>query len=210
LPETLEVMSRNGRSHRFYYNDGNIGNKDITKVVELRTNWRYVLAAGSYVPPSKTALSHATGVYTVIKELPLATLHLEDLPKELHPDFRKDIEDFNIIHDDIWYNVYGDPLKLIRKHDSKLDFLLTGSNMYYRSASEADMATCSKLWFWGYNIDEIASIMHKFRYRDKFDRSEYLGRTIAKVITGDRVSKSLLYDPDEEEETKSLLSNVSN
>ena len=211
LPDTLEVMSRNGRSHKFYLNDGNVGNRDISKVIELRTNWRYVVVAGSYVPPGKGKEDCATGVYTVLNNLPIATLSLDDLPKELHPDYRNPVHDYTVTKSDVWYNMHGDPLALIRKRDMKLDHLLANSNMYYRSGSEADMAACGKLWFWGYTVDEIASIMHQYRYREKFNRGEYLGRTISKISHGDRVSRSLLYDADEEEEEeeeKAVLANV--
>lgn len=74
----------------------------------------------------------------------------------------------------------GARLKLIRSRDEKLDALLGGPHSEgYPSASEADGATAMKLILHGFNDGETYSIMYNHRYREKFDRHDYLPRTIA-------------------------------
>ncbi|GAI34114.1 unnamed protein product, partial [marine sediment metagenome] len=71
LVDTLVAKTRDGKLHLYFINDG-VGNKDYSKnkvkILELRAVWRYVLAPGSWVPP--TPESGADGFYKVVNAKP--------------------------------------------------------------------------------------------------------------------------------------------
>jgi hypothetical protein len=74
ITKTFTVKSRNGGYHFYYLNDGKWKNQQIKingqVVGELRTNWQYVVAAGSYIDPSKD--NHdGNGVYRIVNNLPI-------------------------------------------------------------------------------------------------------------------------------------------
>jgi len=79
LKGTLAVRTRNGGLHLYYLNAG-VPNRDLIvngrRLVEVRADWRYVLAPGSYVP-SETG---GDGVYRVVNRRPPLPLSPDLLP----------------------------------------------------------------------------------------------------------------------------------
>ena len=63
--------------------------------------------------------------------------------------------------------------------------LWSGDISGYTSASEADAALCGKLWFYTGDRARVASLLRMSGlYRDKFDREDYVERTLDKVCNG--------------------------
>jgi hypothetical protein len=81
LDQTLTGQTRDGKPHLYFLDDG-LENRDFLehgeKILELRVNWRYVLAPGSYVPP--TPGSRGDGLYRVVNECPPLVLKPDMLP----------------------------------------------------------------------------------------------------------------------------------
>jgi hypothetical protein len=79
LKGTLAVRTRNGGLHLYYLNAG-VPNRDLIvggrRLVEVRADWRYVLAPGSYVP-SETG---GDGIYRVVNAKPPLPLSPALLP----------------------------------------------------------------------------------------------------------------------------------
>jgi hypothetical protein len=79
LKDTLVVRTRNGGLHLYYLNAG-VPNRDLIvdgrRLVEVRADWRYVLAPGSYVPPD----GEGDGLYRVVNAKPPLTLSPALLP----------------------------------------------------------------------------------------------------------------------------------
>jgi len=182
--ETLTVKTRNGKLHKYFLNSGDVKNADgkgqYTKCGEVRANWKYVVAPGSYVPSD---VEGCDGVYHVIKERPLAPLSSEELPKEFQPSTVSDSTSpiVAVSMAGSFRNQYGWSLEDIRTRDEKLDGLLKNSDSGYPSASEADMATLSKLLYWGYGEGEAVDILQHFRGREKLNREDYLKMTVSKI-----------------------------
>jgi len=91
IKPTLQVTSRKriGRHNYFFSPDGsakkNIPTKDAG---EIRSNWQYVLAPGSYVPCSEEEINRMpesekpyAGRYTLNNELPVNDITLDELPE---------------------------------------------------------------------------------------------------------------------------------
>lgn len=94
---------------------------------------------------------------------------------------------------------HGDALSELRDRDEKLDRLLTMLNPggYGGDTSRADLATASKLWFWGFDERQISQILRTYRSREKVrERDDYLKMTIGKAKSGDR------YEPPQEDAKK--------
>jgi hypothetical protein len=74
VPESFTVQSRNGGLQFYYLNDGLFDNQLLyengIEIGELRTDWQYVVAAGSYVTPDANSFD-GDGTYRVIKKIPL-------------------------------------------------------------------------------------------------------------------------------------------
>lgn len=80
--ETLIVRTRDGNLHVYYLNDGTIENHDQnidgTHILEFRTKWRYLVAPGSFVPPTNG--SGGDGFYRVVNPLSAKMVGRGDLP----------------------------------------------------------------------------------------------------------------------------------
>lgn len=186
---TMEIITSSGKRHYYYTNQG-IKNKDWnegkTHILEIRAEWRYVVAPGSYVPPDpRQALSEGTGLYRLGNDLPIATLTPKDLPENLQPEEKRQTD---LTTGGTWRNKYGWSIQQIRARDQKLDTLLNNDNTNYPSASEADMATVAKLKWWDYDDGEAVDILKAFRPREKLDRQDYIVSTLEKISDGATIS----------------------
>lgn len=184
FPDTLTVRTRNGRVHKHYLNGG-VENADgkgkYAGCGELRAKWKYVLTPGSYMPPDSDASPGADGLYRIINPMAPTLLKPSELPDELKPT-PATYTDIDLTAPTGIRNKYGWVLEDIRNRDRKLDELLSNlTPAGYPSASEADMATISKLLFWGYEVSEVVSIWRTHRPRDKLKREDYIKKTLSKV-----------------------------
>lgn len=192
--ETLTVQTRNGKIHKHYLNGGDVknadGKREYKECGEVRAEWKYVLAPGSYVPPDDKARPGATGLYTVVVAKSPTTLHVEDLPPEFQPILIKNEqkEKREAVMTSSLRNQYGWSIEDIFARDQKLDDLLRSQNLAYPSPSEADMACLSKLLFWGYTESEAVDILKHFRSRPKLNREDYVERTLKKVGRGETIA----------------------
>lgn len=78
---TLVTRTRNGGLHLYYLNSG-LPNRDFTingkKIIELRADYRYVVAPGSFVRPDEGG--GGSGLYRIVNEQPPIPLTSADLP----------------------------------------------------------------------------------------------------------------------------------
>lgn len=193
---TLSVITSSGKRHYYYINDGTIENRDLKDgkdhILEMRVEWRYVVAPGSHVPPDpKTALPEGTGLYRVAEDLPPNTLTVEDLPPELRPIEKSQV---TLGVGGTYRNKHGWSIQEIRLRDNKLDTLLSNNSEEYPSASEADMATLVKLKWWDYDNGEAVQILKAFRAREKLEREDYIIKILEKI--GDMATISDVVDTD--------------
>ncbi len=192
--ETLTVETRNGALHKYFINAGDVenavGKNALAKCGEIRAHWQYVLAPGSYVPKDPEADGNASGLYHIIKELPLTTLHKQDLPPNFVPTEteNKTVTKEALRKPIVQRNKHGWSLDDVRKRDNKLDSLLTGSDVPHPSASEADMSTLSRLLFWDFEENEAVEILKTHRYRDKLKRDDYIVSTLQKISVKKHIS----------------------
>jgi len=191
--ETLTVMTRNGKIHKYFINGGDVKNGDgkgkYKGCGEVRAEWKFVLAPGCYVPPDEDATPEATGLYKVVVAKPPATLYSKDLPVEFQPTLPTEEEAPKLVMGGSFRNRYGWSLDDIRKRDQKLNNLLTTIHPTgYASPSEADMSTLTKLLFWGYTESEAVGILKHFRSRKKLDRKDYIDMTLKKVGAKETIS----------------------
>jgi len=210
--ETLTIETRNGAQHKYFINAGDVenavGKNTLAKCGEVRAHWQYVLAPGSYVPKDADADKNATGLYHIINELPLATLHKKDLPTDFVPT---ETENKTLTKEALkkpvtLRNKHGWSLDDIRKRDTKLDTLLNGSDIPYPSASEADMATLSRLLFWDFEENEAVELLKTHRYRDKLKRDDYIVGTLQKISMKKHISD--MVDPKKWTPTKGYTINL--
>lgn len=186
--ETLAVKTRSGKLHKYYMNGGDVKNADgkgqYAGCGEVRAQWKYVVAPGSYVPCDKNV---SDGVYRVSIEKQPVLLNANELPPEFQPTpTTNPIQP--LIMDGSFRNQYGWTIEDIRERDEKLDELLSNTNVGYPSASEADMATLAKLIYWGYTDNEASIILRKFRDREKLLRDDYINATLAKISRKDTIA----------------------
>jgi hypothetical protein len=184
--ETLTVQTRNGKLHKYYRNAGDVenavGKNTLAKCGEVRAEWQYVIAPGSYVLTDAEANDNADGLYRVIKNVPLTLLRKNDLPRDFVPN-----EETPATVREAWTkpvtirNKNGLCIEEIRKKDQRLDKLLNGENPDLPSASEGDMATLSKLLNWKFQENEAIAILRQYRNRDKLDRDDYIVGMLKKI-----------------------------
>lgn len=184
--ETLTTLTRNGKLHKYYINGGDVKNADgkdrYKGCGEVRAEWKYVLAPGSYVPPDEKARPGATGLYKVVVAKSPAMLYAKDLPLEFQPRAPEKEDTSKPVMSGSFRNQYGWSIEDLRKRDDKLDELLSTLHPAgYPSPSEADMATLSKLLFWGYTEGEAVDVLKSFRSRGKLGRDDYIKTTLSKV-----------------------------
>jgi putative DNA primase/helicase len=185
--ETLTVKTRSGALHKYYINDGSVenavGKNTLARCGEVRAEWQYVLAPGSYVPPDQDN-TEGTGLYHITEATTPTTLTKIDLP----PDFLTDNNNLVVVNPEVLNaqitirNRHGQNLDKLRKLDPKLDELLTNSNAGFPSASEADMSTLTRLINdHDFTDTEAIAILKKYRYRPKLERPQYLSSTLNKI-----------------------------
>ncbi len=184
--ETLTVQTRNGKLHKYFLNAGDVknavGKKTLAKCGEVRADWQYVLAAGSYVPTDEGAHANANGLYRVINCMPAASLRKDDLPLDFVPTEETRVPDAEVLTKPVPIrNKHGVTVEEIRKKDTKLDRLLTGDNLDFPSASEADMSVLSKLVHSDFAENEAVAILKQYRNRDKLSRDDYILGMLAKI-----------------------------
>ena len=212
--DTFTVKTANGGYHLIFINGGIVINSLLKysgkTIGELRANMQYIVAAGSYVPPKAgKATPDATGIYTVIRDVPLKTLQLGDIPSWL--ELGKEQNDVNVVkmfkmakdtiaavflggHSstpvvaDSIKNESGMTLEQVRTGDSddckELNEYLKGAEhkLWNDSRSEADFHTAIILAKNGFSAPDIAQILRQYRPYDKTMRDNYLISTIAKAI----------------------------
>ena len=191
--ETVTVLTRNGRLHKFFVNAGDVknavGKNTLAHCGEVRAEWQYVLVAGSYVSPDADALPEATGLYHVVKNGPIATLHREDLPKDFIPTEEGQAVNHEVLTKPVSIrNKHGWSLEDIRKRDQKLDDLLNGKNADLPSDSEGDMSTLAKLLFWEFEENEAVTILKQYRARAKLERGDYILGMLSKITVKEKIS----------------------
>lgn len=178
IPATLTIKTRNGGLQYYFINTGLFNNKvhkhNGIKAGEVRADWYYVVAPGSYVRPDDDAGMDGEGLYKIIHDAPIVTL--EKLPEGIIVSEDKPKEDIKIETKGTWKNDLGRPLYEIRKKSQKLDTLLKGANEADRSA--ANMAAVQLLYFWRFTDSEIAGILKEYRASEKTARQDYLETTI--------------------------------
>ncbi len=182
--KTLTVVSRNGKPHKFYLNDGTVrnakGKGQYKNCGEVRAEWQYVVCAGSFVPSDSP---RGTGLYHIIEEREPATLSASELPAEFLPTPVASLGD-TVTLTEIkapYANHNSLTLEEIRKLEPKLNKLLKNDSSEYPSASEADMATLSKLLYYEYSQAEAVALLLLFRDREKLRRADYIQATLAKI-----------------------------
>jgi hypothetical protein len=220
--DTLTVRTKSGGIQLYFINDeitryfldnGYAANPKLMyqgkDAGEIRTNMQYVLFPGSYVPLEYDKKGHtkdATGLYTVIRDRPLAKLNHGNLPKWFKMEQEKQQKykrervksnlDVNKISpigvDDKYINEVGLTLAEIRKKDRELDDLLMGADHIgdRKSRSEADFRAAVRLDFWRYDDNQRGSILQRYRQYDKTLRLNYLLQTV------DKARSSSKYNPD--------------
>ena len=191
--ETVTVLTRNGALHKHFLNSGNVknavGKNTLAKCGEVRAEWQYVLAPGSYVPKDVDAHPGATGLYHVVKKGPIATLHSEDLPKDFIPTEESQTVNKEVLTKPVsTRNKYGWSLEDIRKRDQKLDELLNGKNPDLPSDSEGDMSALAKLLFWEFEEHEAVTILKQYRSRSKLERGDYILGMLKKITIKEKMS----------------------
>jgi len=159
--------------------DGGVSDHDVPGVMELRSEWRYVLAPGSFVDPGET---DGNGLYEIEHGERPVMLFPEDLPDELC-DSRGDYEEELPVvggPDEPIKNAHGWTLEKIRGEDEKVDKLLDELNPgSYPSKSEADFAVSVKLLYWEFSPGQVKDVLRGFRTRSKvLDRPDYVNCTV--------------------------------
>jgi primase-polymerase (primpol)-like protein len=87
---------------------------------------------------------------------------------------RRERRDFDAVSDDRLVQLISDS-----KQGTKFRSLMGGDGSRYGSGSEADMALCCILCWWTGDDRQVESIMRGSElYREKYDRPDYLQRTI--------------------------------
>ena len=189
FPESFAVKTRNGGLQIYYLNPGIERNYILKingqKIGELRANWQYVLAPGSYVPPDDEAFDGATGIYEVVKDVEIRPLDFEEIRKFIEDEKseKKENKRKEVVKSHCFVNKYDVSLDAILHIDEKLRELLSDLNPGYPSRSEADLAAIDRLWFWGFDETQIADILRTYRTYEKTERDDYLYHTIEKAIT---------------------------
>lgn len=208
LFSTLTVSTRSGGVHLYFVNGG-VENADYEEFFEIRAEWRYLLAPGSYVDPGDTG---GNGKYEISSDRPPELLVPDDLPeglrrskvgeKELTPVIREPGEPIK--------NKHGWTLEECREDSEKLDALLT----YLRfeempeevqsmfdptkdlSRSGLDMAVAYKLAYYEFDFEACKDILREYRPYEKTRREDYLEGTVKKALLNVEETVSDHHDPE--------------
>ena len=213
--DTFTVMTKSGGLQLYFINDnltkhfldnGFAGNPKLMyqgkDAGEIRTHNQYVLFPGSFVPrdyDKKGYTKESTGMYTIIRDVPLKPLNAHNLPKwfVIEQDKKKlrardrakvksnldanKITPINI--NGLMINDVGLTLDEVRAKDNELNDLLAGADHIgdRKSRSEADFRACVRLDFWRFDDNQRASIIQRYRAYDKTMRLDYLFTTVDKA-----------------------------
>ena len=209
--DTFTIKTANGGYHLVFINGKIVVNKILTysgkTIGELRANMQYIVAAGSYVTPTDgKATPDATGIYTVIRDVPIKTLQLKDIPswielgtktnavkplqraKDKVPTVRVEPDSITPVSASGIKNAFRVTLEEIRNGGSafckELDEYLKGAEHKgdFGSRSETDFRTVKILWKYGYDETKIFQILRLCRPYEKTLRDDYLLRTIPNAI----------------------------
>lgn len=208
MPETgVRVRSGSGTfpGHYYYENAGDVSNA-APDAGEVRAENYYCVTPGSIHP--------SDGIYYAEDaEGEVAEIEQEDLPEELHPASGSyDTEDAEPVELDTpedlssaaFENEWGMSLDEVREKSEKLDRLLTYLNppgYPTDDTSRIDFHTASLLYWWRFDRHDIASIIQKYRNREKLRRrNDYLKRTVRNACIGDQMESA-----DDDPEPVSML-----
>lgn len=180
IPATMTAKTRNGGRQYYYLNNGKIGNNNHAhngiKAGEIRAEWLYVVAPGSFVKPDKDATPDATGLYSIVNDALIITLEAVPAGIVIKPKAAKNPG----TGQKTYLNDLKMPLFEIRRKDPKLDELLKGATEADRSG--ADYATAQKLYFWRFSDQDIKAILQEYRpYGKTIDRADYLDMTLSNL-----------------------------
>ncbi|AXR81794.1 hypothetical protein AArcMg_1786 [Natrarchaeobaculum sulfurireducens] len=96
IPSTLRARSRSRTGfHAWYFAEDEIPNIPTDTAGEIRTDWQYVVAPGSFVASFASELpdeADSPGYYTVEETSPVARIEYEDLPAVFR-EFHEEMED---------------------------------------------------------------------------------------------------------------------
>jgi len=144
IPPTFTIKTRNGGLQYYFINNGSFKNKIHTyngaKAGEIRADWYYVVAPGSYVKPDDDAGQDAEGIYRIINDVPI--IKLDKIPEGIT------IKEEN-----------NEALNDWLSRDNKLKQLYEGDITGYASRSEAELALYQKLIFYRFSDSEIEKIL---------------------------------------------------
>jgi hypothetical protein len=219
---TFTVMTKSGGLQLYFINGGltrhfaEKGFAENPKLMyqgkdsgEIRTHNQYVLFPGSFVPKDydkKGWTKEATGMYTVIRNVPLKKMTPDDLPKwfvieqDKQKSYKREkIKSYINVNKittvgitEKMINEVGMTLEEVRSKDKELNDLLSGADHIgdRKSRSEADFRTCIRLDFWRFDDNQRASILQRYRPYDKVFRLDYLLQTVEKARSNEK------YNPD--------------
>lgn len=215
--DTFTVKTRSGGYQLYFLNDGNEDNPHIffhgVDAGELRCNWQYVVATGSYVPVEvgkKGYLPGATGRYEVIHDRPFRKFDKSIFPEDVKfgkdeaitkknkngdvivgfvPPEKKIEKNNSSIANDLGMTLTD----ILERADDLADLLSGPFECKRKSLSEADYATACSLAFWRFSEQQIYTILYTNRFRSKFDsHKNYLTTTISKAV----LTTTEIFDPD--------------
>ena len=192
LKQTLIARSRSRTGvHGWYFAapGEEIPNIPTNDAGEVRTNWQYVVAPGSYVDtdPEKVPEEHRdeAGYYTVEREAPVTSLRFNELPKvfrehheeteqqdtdaELQYDLPEDGEDDS--RDDRGSALFDiDAEDVIRKEGGSTDTADRWSSVFHGSDTDANMSVSSRgliqCWRHGVTHNGFQALVTLSDYKD--------------------------------------------
>lgn len=152
--------------------------------IEMYGSGRYFTVTGEALPQAPGSVDYRQDELEQVHEghIDVDDRASADVDVSIDPLGSEDVLDFS--------NDLGESLAEIRDRDQKLDHLLSSIEAGYESASEADMATASKLWFWRFNPQQIADIIRTHRRRPKVIDRDYLELTISRAVGGEQYQES--------------------
>lgn len=218
--DTFTVMTKSGGLQLYFINDGltkhflDNGFAGNPKLMyqgkdsgEIRTYNQYVLFPGSFVPrdyDKKGYTKSSTGMYTIVRNVPLKKLNSKNLPKwfVIEQDKKKvyarerskiksniDVNKISTLRvTEKLINDVGLTLEEVRAKDKELDDLLRGADHIgdRKSRSEADFRACIRLDYWRFDDNQRASIMQRYRPYEKMFRLDYLLQTVDKARSNEK------------------------
>ena len=215
--DTLTVRTRTGGLHFIFKNCGIKGNPHIyyfgeVDAGEVRRDWQYVVAPGSYVPKEKVDpkkkdrsintkgfTDDANGYYTIIHDAPIRAFDKTKIPewytfeKGNQTNSKQDV-DLSGILNPLTKTISLTDEEIIEKASNAknsqefLKLFRDGDSSGYNgdSRSEADLALANLLAFYTDSDVQIAGIMRRSRLslkNEKYQRPDYLLTTISKATS---------------------------